>query len=66
MSNIRNMIDAIANENFGEAKSALNASLVELMVSKSDTSNRDISGSGDEAKEEQNLISDEETIKTGE
>jgi predicted Zn-ribbon and HTH transcriptional regulator len=44
MSNIRTMIDAIAEENFNGAKGALKASLAEYMAGKKYVSNKDIFG----------------------
>jgi DNA-directed RNA polymerase subunit RPC12/RpoP len=45
MSNVRNMIDAISDDNFDGARSALKASLAEYMAGKKYVSNEDIFGS---------------------
>lgn len=44
MSNVRNMIDAIASENFDEARGALTASLAEYMAGRKFVSNKDVFG----------------------
>jgi len=57
MSNVRNMIDAIADENFDGAKGALKASLAEYMAGKKYVSNKDLFGDAykNPNEEEQNL-----------
>lgn len=67
MSNVRNMIDAIASENFGEARCALSASLAEYMAGKKYVSNKEIYGSAyknpnDEEHEMKDELTESEMI----
>lgn len=66
MSNIRDMVDAIASEDFNVAKGALKATLAEYMAGKKYLSNKEVFGHDYENPNEEEKEFDKENFESSE